>query len=170
MIVVGFTGFAQAGKTTCARLLMKHILYSGIHSFAEPLKECLEDLFGFSSDQLYGKSKDIVDERYGVTPRLVMQRFGTEFVRTTVPNLWEILMDKQIRYSSDKCFIVDDIRFQTEYNLIAKYGTVFEVRRPEIVGSDHQSERGVKHDGYVINNDKGLKELEDQIVTICNLL
>jgi len=169
MIVVGFTGFAQSGKTTCAKYLSKRM--SGLrHSFATPLKTCIADLFDFNYEQLYGKTKEVVDKRYGVTPRLIMQRFGTEFVRTTVPNLWCILMEKEIKNSMSKCFIVDDIRFNDEYNLIAKYGTVFEVRRPGITGSDHESERGVKHNGYVIHNDGSLDDLEDQIVTICNLL
>lgn len=169
MIVVGFTGFAYSGKTTCAKFLNSHML--GVrHSFATPLKACLMDLFDFSGEQLYGKLKDVVDERYGVTPRLVMQRFGTEFVRSTVPNLWEMLMEKEIKNSKATCFIVDDIRFQSEYDLISKYGTIFEVRRPGIVGSDHESEKGVKHDGYVINNGGDLEDLRTQVISICNLL
>ena len=87
--LIGFTGPAGCGKTTAAALLKNliektdsGIRATGLASFAGPLKNCLATLFQFTDAQLCTmEGKEAVDERYGVTPRLVMQRFGTEFIR-----------------------------------------------------------------------------------------
>jgi len=163
MKLLGFAGPAGVGKTTCS-------LYIGdVHlSFAKPMKDCLERLFSFSYGQLYTmEGKETVDERYGVTPRLVMQRFATEFVRTTVPNLWLILMEQRIKEYEDSKFVtVDDLRFDDEADLIRRLGgTVIHVHGRAEFRNDHKSEQGItyKAGDLQINNSRTHGELRDSI-------
>jgi hypothetical protein len=162
MKLIGFCGPAGAGKTTCAKLLGGSIL-----SFASPLKRCVGDLFKFSYEQLYGNLKEVVDGRYGVSPRLVMQRFGTEFVRSTVPDLWETLMREKLIHRIEKGYnfiLIDDCRFPTEQKLIEDMGGVIcEITRPGYEYSSHASEQGVEA-GFGIYNDGTIEELRAKLL------
>lgn len=170
--LIGFSGPMCSGKTTAA-----NVLVSEAKAFATPLKDCVEQLFKFDRDQLYtfeGKNK--IDSRYGVSPRTIMQNFGTEFIRGTVPDLWLILMEQELNNIPDpQLVVIDDCRFEDELQFIRDQGgVVIHIlgRRP--VASKHKSEGvlEVHDDDYVlVNNDdvesfKGyVKVLADSILS-----
>ena len=160
MKLFGFAGPMGCGKTTCAKAISHAVC-----SFALPMKNCLQDLFGFEDNQLYTmEGKQAVDPRYGVSPRLIMQRFGTEFVRTTVPDLWIILMRTTLGNLREVADIacVDDIRFNDEAALIREMGgTVVHIVGRVGVESNHASELGIViHSSDIIfDNKPGLLSL-----------
>jgi hypothetical protein len=160
MRVIGFTGPAGCGKTTAAKYLENKYGVPSIKSFAAPMKRCLMDLFKFTPEQLYTlEGKEALDPRYGVTPRLVMQRFGTEFVRSTVPNLWVILMEQSIINHPIGVILIDDCRFEDEATLIRKYGTLVHITDRCLVKHDHKSESGVQlMDGDIVVQNTGTLE------------
>lgn len=168
--LVGFTGLAESGKSTAAGLLQVVWRDAGVHSnilaFADPLKMCLMGLFEFSPDQLYTiEGKETVDPRYGVTPRHIMQQFGTEFVRKVVPDLWVILMEEELSkvWSKDEWIIIDDVRFADEARLVRKLnGTVVHMQDRGGIGSDHATEAGlaVQEKDIVVSNVGGLADLK----------
>ena len=141
-IILGFTGEAGAGKTTAAGSVTEDVL-----SFATPLKETVAGLFDLEPYQLLTQEgKNSIDERYGVTPRKIMQRFGTEFVRYTVPDLWLIKMRDEIeRHPGALVICVDDVRFDDEAHLIRDLGgfIVKVYGRNSNIGTEHASEKGV---------------------------
>jgi len=142
-----------------------------------PLKKCLKDLFDFSDHQLKTwEGKEAIDPRYGVSPRSVMQQFGTEFVRKTVPGLWEHLMKVDIeRFSGNHA--IDDCRFPTEAQLARDMGGVVVHITGRKGGKvykkkwwerflNHKSERGVKvmPGDIVIDNTGGLEYMKRQLI------
>jgi len=143
--LIGFTGPKGVGKTTAATLLKDHFMPDlEIIAFASPMKKCLQQLFRFSDDQLYTlEGKEAVDPRYEVSPREVMQKFGTEFVRNTVPDLWIILMENRIKELGEAA-IIDDVRFDNEAQLIRALGgrVIHVFGRTEFSG-EHESEQGI---------------------------
>jgi len=173
-MIIAFTGPKGCGKSSAARMLKDF----EIISFAAPMKKCLKDLFNFSDHQLTTlEGKEAIDPRYGVSPRVIMQQFGTEFVRKTVPGLWEKLMIDRINGDILKDYAIDDCRFPTEAQLVRDMGGVVVhltgrrdgkvyMRRwyEDFLG--HRSERGVKvlSTDIVIDNSGSLSDLRHKLI------
>lgn len=83
-LLIGLVAPKQSGKDTAADYLCKKYHFKK-YNFADPLKEGIGKMFGFSHDQLYGKDKEVVDLFWGVTPREVLQKMGTEIFQYEVP-------------------------------------------------------------------------------------
>ena len=100
-------------------------------SFAEPLKKAVRELFNFNDIQVgideenaVGDEKDIIDERWGISPRKALQFFGTEIMQHSINELIpntnrgffaDILLS---RISGNSCdsYVISDMRFLHEYN------------------------------------------------------
>src|SRR5574343_660335 len=113
--VIGFMGYAGVGKTTISRMLQSIAPDQiKIMSFAGPLKKAVQDLFLFSDDQVYGtkEDKEMIDERWGVSPRKVMQLVGTDCLRQMIhPKFHVMRMSAYLQQCNKPLVIIDDIRF-----------------------------------------------------------
>ena len=165
--LIGFAGYQGSGKDSCADVLVSKGFIKS--AFANPVKIFCKQLFELSDEQLWGNSKNVVDERYGQAPRQLLQKFGTDFVRDMVcESFW---VDKFARWYLDNEFdvVVSDVRFQDEVRIIRKIGgRVFLVRRPAIERRDmHVSENSdeLLVDG-VISNDGNLDDLTTKVELI----
>ena len=171
-VLIGFAGPKSCGKTTAARMLgdMKS---TTILSFAAPMKKCLMDLFGFTEDQMYTyEGKEAVDPRYGVSPRTVMQQFGTEFIRTTVPDLWCILMSQAIEDCDSDVIAIDDLRFEDEAELVGNMGgTVVHIQGRGEIG-EHKSEQGLDiwNTDLILDNSGSLQDLQEEVSKLLRCL
>ncbi len=163
-VLIGFAGPKTCGKTTAGRMS------GGLRlSFATPMKKCLMDLFKFTEDQMFTyEGKENIDPRYGVSPRTIMQQFGTEFVRTTVPNLWCILMRQAIEDCDSDVIAIDDIRFEDEAALLRDMGgTIVHIKGRGEPGK-HKSEQGLNiwNTDFILNNSGSIQDLQDGIKEI----
>ena len=122
--VIGFMGLAGAGKTTTAKIIQEiDTDRIGVYSFARPLKKFAGDLFMLSCEQLYGNRKEDIDERWGVSPRRIMQIVGTECVRNMImPDFWVARMKESIKRTSYEIILIDDVRFQDEAQMVIDVG------------------------------------------------
>ena len=145
--IIGITGPAQCGKDTVADHIIKARPAFRKTSFADPIKEMLSAGLGLTSEQLYGKLKDVIDNRYGCTPRHMLQTLGTEWGRVLIDgNTWVIAMQGYLEEMGGT-FIIPDIRFENEAALVRKYGRLIHIKGREDnieAGTDHISEKGVK--------------------------
>jgi thymidylate kinase len=124
-VPIGLAGFASAGKDTVASLLMSYMLGKGFANsrigLADKVKSMCADLYGFSHEQCHGVLKDVVDERYGQTPRYFFQRFGTEVARTVWADTW-------INYALEEMqpgfVFIPDVRFPNEAVRIRQRGGI----------------------------------------------
>ena len=160
-MIYGFCGAAGSGKTYAADLLCKLIHDSKRHSFSTPLKDMLERTMGFTYEQLYGDKKEIIDDRYGKSPRQIMQTLGTEWGRNMVhPDIWVIAINNQID-SREKVgatvHIIDDVRFENEANYVRSRGVLIHMVGKNCIKSSHSSEDGIKpkREDFTIINDYG---------------
>lgn len=122
-MIIGLVGKAGSGKDTVADHLVKN---HGFHklSFAAPLKRTICDLFDMTEDQVNKQElKEVVDPRYGFTPRWLLQHFGTEVCRKLYPSMW---VDYLIRYYrknwnqvDEGRVVVTDVRFLNEARAIS---------------------------------------------------
>lgn len=122
--LVGFSGRAGVGKTTTAEWFVREHEFVRL-SFAKPLKECLSVLTGFSMGHFTDielKEKEISGLN-GVTPRILMQKMATEFIRDTIdPDFWLWKMRHMISEVSNRDIVIDDIRFPNEAQFIRDNG------------------------------------------------
>lgn len=174
--LIGITGHAQCGKDTAADYLCK--ISNAAYwkdSFANPIKGMLGVGLGLDREQLHGYLKDVVDPRFGKTPRQLMQTLGTEWGRELVhPNIWVYAMKSYLEGGVDMIdgrtrYIIPDVRFENEANFIRKFGVLIHItgRDNNIKESDHVSEAGVlfQEGDIEIRNDGSLNEF---LMRVCD--
>ena len=83
-ILIGLVAPKQSGKDTIGDYLCNNYDFKK-YNFADPLKEGMRKIFGFTDEQLYGNKKEVVDPFWGVSPREVLQKMGTEIFQYEVP-------------------------------------------------------------------------------------
>lgn len=73
--IIGILGRSRAGKDTMATILCELLTKKTpertfeIQHIAKPLKDSITSMYSLTEDQMHGSLKDIVDMRYGHSPR-----------------------------------------------------------------------------------------------------
>lgn len=141
-------------------------------AFADPIKEMLRAGLGIPREVLWGNAaqKELLDPRYGVSVRQMLQTLGTEWGRTLVhKDVWVMaaLADIETRShkDADLNWVVTDVRFLNEASLLRAAGfDVWNVWRPDAstgVSEAHASEQEqelIEWD-HQLYNDGTLEEL-----------
>lgn len=174
-MIIGIIGKKRSGKDTTGDYLIQKFNFKK-YSFAAPLKRAAMEIFGFTDEQVNGDLKEVIDERWGVTPRNVLQVMGTELfqfdIQKHIPEFQKIgreiwVKRFQLWYQENNItdnLVITDVRFQHEVDIINKMGgVVWKVVRPSLSSIDeHPSEREMDLiTGYtdVIINDGTLTDL-----------
>lgn len=197
MKVIGLMGGAGCGKST-TRHAMFSLCGRSVRtvdaSFASPLKNVCIDAFDLTHDQVHdGRLKETVDDRWGVTPRQIMQVVGTELFRERLPEalpelglgngtLWVKHMETRLDrlkkgpQGSDTLVIIDDVRFPDEVAMLRRHGAYILLVTREQAGSTagaagHSSERldPAMCDAR-IDNSGSMEDLESQALAVLTLL
>jgi hypothetical protein len=114
-------GRRLSGKDTLADMLVERSGFIKLH-VATPIKKAVGDLFSLTHEQLHGPAKDAVDPAWGVTPRRILQVFGTELMQhrlsECVPGIgrtfWVRRLVRDIRALGCVDVVVADVRFLHE--------------------------------------------------------
>ena len=174
-IKIALTGKAGVGKDTFADYLVKYHGFVKI-AFADPLKDTLKNLFNFSHEQLYGHLKEVVDEEWNVSPREVMQKFGTDIIRDQFTKIfpqlkldkdsfWIHRLGKTLDTNKSERIIVTDARFDNEIEFLKERGFgILRITRNNLKSSSitsHSSENGVTEKNYnhIIDNNGSVDKL-----------
>jgi hypothetical protein len=186
--MIGFLAKKRRGKDTSADYLCDEHGYVK-RAFAGPLKKAVQELFGFTDSQLHTEQKELVDERWGVSPRKALQVVGSDMIRDLFPKLllpdigndfWTKRVD--IWYNETKndhkgLVIISDVRFQNEVDYIhSKGGVVIKINRPDLdskIIDLHQSEISVdKIENYdlILNNNGKKEDLYEKIDKIMKFI
>lgn len=142
--LIGFTGFAGAGKSTAAQHLESHHAFKRLR-FAGPLKDMMRAL-GLSWAEVDGHLKEVPCALLGgKTPRHAMQTLGTEWGRNLIhSNLWlSAAMTKvNTALSEGRSVCLDDCRFPNEVEAVrAAGGIIIRITRAGVgPQSNHVSE------------------------------
>lgn len=184
MNYIALCGYKRSGKDTISDYLIeKHGFIK--YSFAEPVKKIAKVLFCLTDKQLNSDYKEIKDERWGLSPREIMQRLGTEFGQYQIYNLFPELKDKIkerelwlesfklfLEENKDKKIVIADLRFKHEYDFLKSYHfNIIKVERNKNLLDSHPSENEYKHfkPDFVISNNKSKTELYVEIDTIIDV-
>lgn len=158
-MIVGLGFKARSGKDTVGDYLVGEYGFTKI-AFADALKEGCMAMFGLTYEQCYGSTKEVVDSFWGVTPRFILQKVGTECMRQQFdPDIWVKAVHKRV--SRGGKWVVTDCRFPNEAAAIKEWGgLVVRLDRPEAGASggiaQHPSEVAMEAYSewdYIISNE-----------------
>lgn len=133
-MIIGICGLIGAGKDTAADYLVNFHEFRR-ESFAGTLKDAVAAVFGWDREMLEGRTKtarewrEIIDpwwsERLGMpdlTPRLVLQLWGTEVCRRGFhDDIWIASVENKLRQTKDN-IVISDCRFPNEIASIRRAG------------------------------------------------
>jgi hypothetical protein len=181
-MLIGIVGLIGSGKDTVAkRLVDKHGFVKD--SFAKSLKDAVSAMFNWDRKMLEGDTKESrewrekPDEFWSkqmgkeVTPRWVLQYFGTEVMRQ---NMYDaIWVDSVVNRYNGQPTVISDTRFQNEIKTIKAHGgKIICVNKGHLPTRDwmwahnfHKSEWdwiGTDYD-FVIENTGTLDELYEKV-------
>ena len=185
--IIGFLGNKQSGKDTSGEYIINNYGYRR-YAFGDPVKEICRILFCLSDEQLTnGDKKEQIDLRWGLSPRQMFQRLGTEFGQFGIFKLFPELKDK-IKYRElwiklfkewtnkhNDNIVITDVRFKHEIECIQKIGgIIIRINRDIGIEDSHISENELYNISdelvdFTIDNSYSKEDLYSQIDTIINL-
>ena len=145
--IIAICGAKRCGKDVLAEHLVNKYNYERV-AFADPLKEAVKILFDFDDDQVgIGKDngtgrKDIVDEKWGITPRAALQFVGTEMMQEKIQELLPDVkrnffanslknyITARMNTTEGQTFVISDLRFMHEYEMLF---SIPKIRKDDIV-------------------------------------
>ena len=131
-MILAFSGKSLSGKSTASGFLCESAGFTRV-SFAKPLKLKVQSDFKFTDDQVFGAGKDVIDPRYGLTPREALIIVGNAY-RSIDQDYWANLALSTL--DPDKNYVIDDCRFLNEVRAIeSKGGHVIRLVREGIQSS-----------------------------------
>lgn len=180
---IGFAGRMKAGKDTAARYAADKILQwkgsnFGIRqlAFAKPLKDIAMVYMGLNKHHCYDQEgKAEFNEFWGMTNREILQKLGDGMRREVHPDFWTKLIERKLHdcIEEGEMFILTDVRYPNEAELIRKYGGIIIQLNRQCINPpegtvDHPSERPLdsQYVDFSIDNDFSLEELRDNVNSI----
>jgi hypothetical protein len=175
-MLIGVVGLIGSGKDTVSkRLEQKHGFRRD--SFAKSLKDAVSAMFNWDREMLEGNGDDsrqwreqpdeFWSKKFGktVTPRWVLQHFGTEVMRQHMHDA--IWIDSCLSRYNGRPTVISDTRFQNELKTIKENkGQIILVKRGELPTREQMQDKGAHKSewdwmgwnfDHVIDND-GTKE------------
>jgi hypothetical protein len=104
---------AQSGKSTTATYLEKEY-GATLLSISRPIKKIVQAMFDFSDEQTWGNLKEVVDERWGITPRKPMQDLGLLGREVLGADIWIKGAMEEVFTSDNTLFVFEDFRYESE--------------------------------------------------------
>jgi hypothetical protein len=174
--MIALTGLKGSGKSTVAAMIRSKWNFPE-YTFAGPIKSICEIAFLLDHQQLEDPIlKEQIDPRWGISPRVMFQKLGTECFRHHFgATHW--LQHMQARLQREGCpfVIVSDTRFANEAQFVKDHGGILiRIVRDTSSSNDdgHVSEAGQAAlvPDIVVQNSGTLEELEAQVGELMNVV
>ena len=142
-MIIGICGLIGSGKGTVGDILVEQGFTKV--SFADKLKDGVATIFGWNRAMLEGDTDesrhwreqpdDFWTQETGrnITPRIVLQEFGTECMRDGFDDsIWVSLLKKQM-LDNPGDYVIPDVRFRNEQDMIRDLGgEIWRVQRGDV--------------------------------------
>lgn len=142
-MIIGICGLIGSGKGTVGDILVDQGFKKV--SFADKLKDGVATIFGWDRAMLEGDTdesrqwRELKDDFWSnetkmeITPRLVLQLFGTDCLRNGFyDGVWVSLLKKHILDNPGN-YVVPDVRFRNEQDMIRELdGQIWRVQRGDV--------------------------------------
>ena len=145
-MIIALTGYSNSGKSTVSKYLVEQLNFIEL-SFSSALKDVVGQLFSWDRNLLEGTTpesriwRETVDTKWSksfnqpdLTPRKVLQTFGTNVIRNFQDDFWIKILENKIidilNMNKDANIVITDARFLNEIAFIKSYGgTIYWVIR-----------------------------------------
>lgn len=121
-ILIGLLGRSRTGKDTAAAIV-SNVLGYPLRRLASPIKDACHVLFDIPRHSLEHSDKDVVDARYGHTPRDLMMWLTTTMQRDFPPDFFFSRLLDTIPPDAPG-IVIPDVRYQHDVDNIRKRGGV----------------------------------------------
>lgn len=175
-MVIGISGKIGSGKDAFAELFITHVKYTyGVlfenKKFAYNLKKIVSILTGVPIEDVFsreGKMKYLED--WGMTIGEIQQKLGTEAVRNNIHNdAWVLSLFGTYKPDED-CWIVTDVRFKNEAEIVKKMGGILIRLNGDPLNSKAGDDRNMTHQSEIDLDDyEGFDYVYENIPPIENL-
>lgn len=182
-MIIAISGKKQHGKNTVAYIVNKYTNNKfKVVAFADKLKDFVCTLINCSRKDLenedfknnpLSKEWDYLDDncvQRKMTPRILMQKIGTEGMRDNVHN--NVWINGTLCNYNDKCnWIITDLRFKNEFERLKELNAIIiRVNRSNIISNDeHKSEKELddyKSFDFIIENNSNKENLENKVIEL----
>ena len=142
-MIIGICGLIGSGKGTVGDILVEQGFTKV--SFADKLKDGVATIFGYDRAMLEGDTdesrswREQTDQFWSketgrtITPRIVLQEFGTDCMRNGYyDGVWVSLLKQQI-LDNPGDYVIPDVRFRNEQDMIRELsGQIWRVQRGDV--------------------------------------
>ena len=142
-MIIGICGLIGSGKGSVGDILVEQG-YTKV-SFADKLKDGVATIFGYDRSMLEGDTdesrswREQTDEFWSketgriITPRIVLQEFGTDCMRNGYyDGIWVSLLKQHILDNPGN-YVIPDVRFRNEQDMIRELsGQIWRVQRGDV--------------------------------------
>jgi len=126
--IIAICGIKRSGKDTLAKHIIHKYKYEHL-KIADKLKYVLKILFNLTDDEIDGDKKDIIHQKWMVTPRKLMDFIGTHVfqyeINQILPEIgrtfWINDLLELIEMNPHKRYVISDLRFVHEIEKLKKY-------------------------------------------------
>lgn len=187
MKLIGLLGPARVGKDTVGQLMVDHHNFRQ-YAFADPIRKACSEMFGLPVSRFMGNDpdRDKPDPFWGISPREMLQKLGTEGGRNLFrDDLWikraeqewnimkvdGFLDDQSLDLPFWNGMVITDVRFRNEAEwIITQGGSVVRVFRPNRIRSvrDHASEQEIEQCVFThkVVNDGSISYLHSKVFNV----
>lgn len=124
-MLIGLVGNKGVGKDTVANYVVSKYHFTKV-AFATPLKQTCQAIYDL--DECYFNDPKLKEElvpHWGLTPRVMMQRIGTDIIRANLgDDFWLKHMTRKLSTITTPNVIITDVRFGNEADLVTSLGGV----------------------------------------------
>lgn len=156
--LIGLVGRARVGKDTVANLFRTtHTL----RRFAQPMKDAVKVLYGWSDIIIESNLKDEIDNKWGITPRAAMIHMAETTKKFIGPDFF---IKRLFRDWKEEPIVISDVRFENEVRAIHERGGItIKITRADV--PKYEFEDHIDHlvTTYEVGNDGALHELSVKI-------
>jgi hypothetical protein len=156
--IIGLVGRARSGKDTVANFFRPT---HSMRRFAQPMKDAVKALYGWSDAAIETNLKDVVDPYWGLTPRAAMIHMA-ETTKTFVSR--DFFVKRLFGDWSGEPIIIADVRYENEIQAIHERGGItIKIKRSNIPVHEVENHIDSLKTTYEVVNDGTLHELRVEI-------
>jgi hypothetical protein len=156
--IIGLAGRARSGKDTVATLFTKT---HRVVRFAQPIKDAVKALYGWSDIAMETDIKDAPDPRWGVSPRSAMVQVA-QSTRMFVAN--DFFVKRLFDSWEGDAIVIPDVRYKHEVDAIhARGGITIKITREGLHKHDIEFTVDELETTYQITNNGSLDGLRRQV-------
>jgi len=127
-MIIAIIGKRRSGKDTVAKYIEEEYGFTHL-KISFKLKQLCKLLFDFSDGQLESDSKEIIDDRWGISPRSAMQFIKTDIFQYKIQDLmpsierkfWIHSFENDYLINDHKNIVISDLRFLHEFDILKNY-------------------------------------------------